>query len=173
MIKPVRLVPLAAMFPPSCLNLLFQLVWHLGMLHHLSKEHSWDKCKKLRNFCSQIGGRDLPQGKSCCCMPRYMLQCCIRKCKRNAVFVFVASIMCFIFNTPIILFYLCHIVIRLWLPPKHLVQLDNQAWLSGKLFSTKKTETKKTTEKISLQTGMAVKEKLFSTLVSFSEENKK
>merc|ERR1719397_334078 len=59
LIPPVRLVPLAAMFPPSCLNLLFQLVWHLGMLHHL-----------------------------------------------------------------------CNVVIRLWLPPKHLVQLDNQAWLS-------------------------------------------
>jgi len=56
---PVRVVPLTAMFPPSCLNLLLQLVWHLGMLHHL-----------------------------------------------------------------------CDVVIRLWLPPKHLVQLDNQAWLS-------------------------------------------
>ena len=88
--------------------------------------------------------------------------------------------MYFMCNTPIILFYLCHIVIRLWLPPKHLVQLDNQAWLSGKLFTTKKTKSKKTTEtkkktKInkdkSSQPGMAVG-KTFHSKDNEEKENK-
>jgi len=55
---PVCLVPLTAMFLPSCLDLPFQLVWHLWMLLHL-----------------------------------------------------------------------CDVVKRLRFPPKHLVQLHNQAWL--------------------------------------------
>ena len=47
MIQPVSVFPLAAMFLPGCLDLLFQLVWHFWMLLYLSKGPYRDKYREM------------------------------------------------------------------------------------------------------------------------------